>query len=134
VEPPKIPTPSAPLDDSPSSSLERNIRPSEVTQLLRQKSSESVDVKNRHRKNSDKAEDYIGKRVTKSDSLKSTDSPTGSLGKNLGTSPTGSLSKLAGRTNNDSPTGSLGKNSHKANESAGSKESLTGIADISQRV
>ena len=141
VEPPTVPLSATQNfrkdDESPSSSLERNIRPSEVTQLLRQKSSDSLDVKNRTRKNSEKAEEYIGRKVTKSDSLKSsTDSPTGSLGKNLGTSPTGSLGKLVGRTSNESPTGSLGKISHKANESVGSKESLAsgGLADISQRV
>ncbi|XP_058176649.1 uncharacterized protein LOC131291453 [Anopheles ziemanni] len=90
-----------------SSSLERNVKPSEI---YRQKSSDSLDVK------------LAGAhgRLPKSDSLKSksssTDSPTGSLGKVAGASPTGSLSKLptamsgsGGGSNSDSPTGSLGK-------------------------
>ncbi|XP_052899721.1 uncharacterized protein LOC128306307 isoform X1 [Anopheles moucheti] len=101
--------------DSPgtSSSLERNIKPSEI---YRQKSSDSLDVKLAGYHEPGKA------RLPKSDSLKSksssTDSPTGSLGKvaggtpGIGVSPTGSLGKLPTNmtgSSSDSPTGSLGK-------------------------
>uniref|UniRef100_A0AAG5D1F2 Uncharacterized protein n=1 Tax=Anopheles atroparvus TaxID=41427 RepID=A0AAG5D1F2_ANOAO len=102
-------TPEGPVGGS-SSSLERNVKPSEI---YRQKSSDSLDVK--------LAGVHGGhSRLPKSDSLKSksssTDSPTGSLGKVAGASPTGSLGKLptamsgsGGGSNSDSPTGSLGK-------------------------
>uniref|UniRef100_A0A182XYA9 Uncharacterized protein n=1 Tax=Anopheles stephensi TaxID=30069 RepID=A0A182XYA9_ANOST len=97
-----------------SSSLERNIKPSEI---YRQKSSDSLDVKLSGYHEPGKA------RLPKSDSLKSksssTDSPTGSLGKmasggtpGVGVSPTGSLGKLPTNmtgSSSDSPTGSLGK-------------------------
>ncbi|EAA12056.5 AGAP000865-PA [Anopheles gambiae str. PEST] len=106
--------------DSPSvtsSSLERNIKPSE---MYRQKSSDSLDVK---LSSVGYGHDQPGKaRLPKSDSLKSksssTDSPTGSLGKvasgtpGIGASPTGSLGKLPTSmtgSSSDSPTGSLGK-------------------------
>lgn len=132
--------------DSPGSSLERNIKPSEI---YRQKSSDSLDVKLASRSSKASAEltEEFGKKLLpKSDSLKSkassTDSPTGSLGKNVGASPTGSLGKLIHTAgSSDSPTGSLGKMSHQANDSlqsVGSKESLAsvggGTGAISERV
>uniref|UniRef100_A0A182ML70 Uncharacterized protein n=1 Tax=Anopheles culicifacies TaxID=139723 RepID=A0A182ML70_9DIPT len=96
-----------------SSSLERNIKPSEI---YRQKSSDSLDVKLSGYHEPNKT------RLPKSDSLKSksssTESPTGSFGKiaggtpGIGVSPTGSLSKLPNNmtgSSSDSPTGSLGK-------------------------
>ncbi|XP_055586270.1 active breakpoint cluster region-related protein isoform X2 [Uranotaenia lowii] len=131
--------------ESPGSSLERNIKPSEI---YRQKSSDSLDVKfgaNRSSKligsaSSTEMVEEFGRKLPKSDSLKSkssTDSPTGSLGKNVNASPTGSLGKLA----HESPTGSLGKMSNRANDSlhsVGSKESLAstggGIGAISERI
>ncbi|XP_055637377.1 active breakpoint cluster region-related protein isoform X2 [Toxorhynchites rutilus septentrionalis] len=128
--------------DSPGSSLERNVKPSE---MYRQKSSDSLDVKfgSRASKTAELVEEF-GRKLPKSDSLKSkssTDSPTGSLGKNVGASPTGSLSKLAAAGSSDSPTGSLGKISHRANDSlqsVGSKESLAstggGMGAISERI
>lgn len=131
--------------DSPGSSLERNIKPSEI---YRQKSSDSLDIKlgSRSSKAATELAEEFGKKLPKSDSLKSkassTDSPTGSLGKNVGASPTGSLGKLAHTTgSSDSPTGSLGKMSHRATDSlqsVGSKESLAsgggGTGAISERV
>lgn len=129
--------------DSPGSSLERNVKPSE---MYRQKSSDSLDVKlgSRASKTTELVEEF-GRKLPKSDSLKSkssTDSPTGSLGKNAGASPTGSLGKLAHTAgSSESPTGSLGKISHRANDSlqsVGSKESLAstggGMGAISERV
>uniref|UniRef100_A0A182PVZ7 Breakpoint cluster region protein n=1 Tax=Anopheles epiroticus TaxID=199890 RepID=A0A182PVZ7_9DIPT len=111
--------------DSPSScSLERNIKPSEI---YRQKSSDSLDVKL-----SGYGAEHPGKALLpKSDSLKSksssTESPTGSLGKvvsggtpGIGASPTGSLGKLPTNmtgSSSDSPTGSLGKmNQHQQHQ------------------
>lgn len=132
--------------DSPGGSLERNIKPSEI---YRQKSSDSLDVKLASRSSKASAEltEEFGKKLLpKSDSLKSkassTDSPTGSLGKNVGASPTGSLGKLIHTAgSSDSPTGSLGKMSHQANDSlqsVGSKESLAsvggGTGAISERI
>uniref|UniRef100_A0A182Q2L8 Uncharacterized protein n=1 Tax=Anopheles farauti TaxID=69004 RepID=A0A182Q2L8_9DIPT len=97
----------------PGSSLERNVKPSEI---YRQKSSDSLDVKLM----AGYGHDGHKPRLPKSDSLKSksssTDSPTGSLGKVAsgigGASPTGSLGKLPTNmtgSSSDSPTGSLGK-------------------------
>lgn len=129
-------------DGTPDSSLERNLKPSEI---YRQKSSDSLDVKLRSsRTASELAEEFAGRpRLPKSDSLKSkssTDSPTGSLGKNVGASPTGSLGKLAHTAgSSDSPTGSLGKKESSL-QSVGSRESLAstggggGMRAISERV
>ncbi|XP_058817435.1 active breakpoint cluster region-related protein isoform X2 [Topomyia yanbarensis] len=150
VEPPVIPAAAMhnlrrdqSSDGTPDSSLERNLKPSEI---YRQKSSDSLDVKlgSRSSKASELVEEF-GKKLPKSDSLKSkssTDSPTGSLGKNVGASPTGSLGKLAHTTgSSESPTGSLDKSSHRANDSlqsVGSKESLAstggGMGVISERI
>uniref|UniRef100_W4VRB6 Putative rho gtpase activating protein at 1a n=1 Tax=Corethrella appendiculata TaxID=1370023 RepID=W4VRB6_9DIPT len=94
--------------DSPSSSLERNVKPSEI--LQRQKSSDSLDIKLTSRKI-----DKLSKSTDLIEDFKTSDSPTGSLG------------KLATNISNDSPTGSLDKNSNRANsslQSIGSKESL----------
>lgn len=131
-------------DGTPDSSLERNLKPSEI---YRQKSSDSLDVKLRSsRTASELAEEFSGRpRLPKSDSLKSkssTDSPTGSLGKNVGASPTGSLGKLAHTAgSSDSPTGSLGKKGTESSlQSVGSRESLAstggggGMRAISERV
>ncbi|XP_038104088.1 active breakpoint cluster region-related protein isoform X3 [Culex quinquefasciatus] len=129
-------------DGTPDSSLERNLKPSEI---YRQKSSDSLDVKLRSsRTASELAEEFAGRpRLPKSDSLKSkssTDSPTGSLGKNVGASPTGSLGKLAHTAgSSDSPTGSLGKKESSL-QSVGSRESLAstggggGMRAISERI
>uniref|UniRef100_A0A182N0C7 Breakpoint cluster region protein n=1 Tax=Anopheles dirus TaxID=7168 RepID=A0A182N0C7_9DIPT len=141
-------TESAPHGE-PGSSLERNVKPSEI---YRQKSSDSLDVKLAGYGQEGGAGHKP--RLPKSDSLKSksssTDSPTGSLGKvasGIGASPTGSLGKLPTNmtgSSSDSPTGSLGKANHPANHPYGhsyhqrhattdgtlphvdSKESLTG--------
>ncbi|XP_055523365.1 active breakpoint cluster region-related protein isoform X1 [Wyeomyia smithii] len=127
--------------DSPGSSLERNLKPSEI---YRQKSSDSLDVKLSCRSSKvNELVDDFSRKLPKSDSLKSkssTDSPTGSLGKNVGASPTGSLGKLP-QTSSDSPTGSLDKGNHRTNDSlqsVGSRESLAstggGMAAISERI
>ncbi|XP_058443873.1 active breakpoint cluster region-related protein isoform X2 [Malaya genurostris] len=150
VEPPVVPVTAMhnlrrdqSSDGTPDSSLERNIKPSEI---YRQKSSDSLDVKlgSRASKTGEMVEEF-GRKLPKSDSLKSkssTDSPTGSLGKNTGVSPTGSLSKLAHTAgSSESPTGSLDKSSNRANDSlqsVGSKESLAstggGMGAISERI
>uniref|UniRef100_A0A7G3AQH7 Putative rac gtpase-activating protein bcr/abr n=1 Tax=Lutzomyia longipalpis TaxID=7200 RepID=A0A7G3AQH7_LUTLO len=150
--------------DSPSSSLERNIKPSE---LHRQKSSDSLDVKLGDRRSvndagkvvtkalSDassaeasrkiKSENYEKTRLA-SESIRSTtssQSPTGSLGKAAttvtasGASPTGSLGKVAENQTGESPTGSLDKvNTRPADslQSVGSKESLASQGAISERI
>uniref|UniRef100_A0A1Q3G3K9 Putative rho gtpase-activating protein n=1 Tax=Culex tarsalis TaxID=7177 RepID=A0A1Q3G3K9_CULTA len=151
VEPPVIPAAAMQnlrrdqqsSDGTPDSSLERNLKPSEI---YRQKSSDSLDVKLRSsRTASELAEEFSGRpRLPKSDSLKSkssTDSPTGSLGKNVGASPTGSLGKLAHTAgSSDSPTGSLGKKGTESSlQSVGSRESLAstgggGMRAISERI
>lgn len=122
VEPPTVPTilSSSPgrkdIDNSPSSSLERNVKPSEI---FRQKSSDSLDIKSRKDKgtkfsnSSDLITDEYGKKLAKSESLKSTQSSSGSLG-SRDTKSTAS------------PMGSLEKISRGGN-SVGSKESLQGI-------
>lgn len=90
-------------DSSPSSSLERNIKPSEI---FRQKSSESLDIKvsagrkdiNKFSKSSDLIAEEFGKKLAKSESLKSTQSSSGSLGSRdtkSTASPTGSLEKIS---------------------------------------
>ncbi|XP_053678645.1 uncharacterized protein LOC128729022 [Anopheles nili] len=115
---PDSPVASATIGDA-SSSLERNVKPSE---MYRQKSSDSLDVKLSMGTAAAYAHELGKPRLPKSDSLKSksssTDSPTGSLGKvgnntaGIGGSPTGSLGKLPINmtgSSSDSPTGSLGK-------------------------
>lgn len=136
--------------NSPSSSLERNLKPSEI---LRQKSSDSLDVKlaSTYRKTTPEicnkysmgVSDEFGRRIVKAESLekstkrpekvvKRAQSPTASLGKG---SPTGSLSKFGTNRSADSPTDSLGKaSSHLATESIGSKESLASQGHISERI
>lgn len=120
VEPPTVPTlSSSPArkdsDSSPSSSLERNIKPSEI---FRQKSSDSLDLKvqaakkdiNKFSKSSDLIAEEFGKKLAKSESLKSTQSSSGSLGSRdtkSTASPTGSLEKIS-----------------RAGNSVGSKESI----------
>lgn len=87
-------------DSSPSSSLERNIKPSEI---FRQKSSDSLDIKTKKdikkfSKSSDLIADEFGKKLAKSESLKSTQSSSGSLGSRdtkSTASPTGSLEKIS---------------------------------------
>ncbi|XP_037026256.1 active breakpoint cluster region-related protein isoform X2 [Bradysia coprophila] len=159
VEPPTVPTVSSSNtpqqlkdSDSPSSSLERNIKPSEI---LRQKSSDALDVKvtsayrrtapdvGMHSISSELADEF-GRKVIKAESLeknrrpdaiKRTHSPTGSTGKAASnSSPTGSLNKFGTDKSTDSPTGSLGKANNKANENVGSKESLTSHGLISERM
>lgn len=108
VEPPTVPTLSSSpgrkdSDSSPSSSLERNIKPSEI---FRQKSSDSLDIKvtstkkdiNKFSKSSDLIAEEFGKKLAKSESLKSTQSSSGSLGSRdtkSTASPTGSLEKIS---------------------------------------
>lgn len=108
VEPPTVPfLSSSPgrkdSDSSPSSSLERNIKPSEI---FRQKSSDSLDIKvtatkkdiNKFSKSSDLIAEEFGKKLAKSESLKSTQSSSGSLGSRdtkSTASPTGSLEKIS---------------------------------------
>lgn len=90
-------------------------------------------------KSSDLLNDEFGKKLAKSESLKSTQSSSGSLGSGTTkstASPTGSLDKLAvvSQQYHESPTGSLGKiprvglNPHHSDSinSVGSKESLHG--------
>lgn len=136
--------------NSPSSSLERNLKPSEI---LRQKSSDSLDVKlaSNYRKTTPEIcnkysmglSEEFGRRIVKAESLekstkrpekilKRAQSPTVSLGK--GESPTGSLSKFGTTRSTDSPTDSLGKASNLATESIGSKESLASQGHISERI
>lgn len=117
VDPPMVPT-SAKKDvvvssaESPSSSLERNVKPSEI---LRQRSSDSLDVKlgfNRKHlgsvgnKSSELADEFTKKQQQQ----------------NIKASPTGSLTKLGTNRSNESPTGSLSKVSEMVGTS---KESLT---------
>lgn len=165
VEPPTIPIAvqskrelSSSTSESPSSSLEHNIKPSDI---LRQKSHDALDAKSlaanrkttpdlsKSSKSSEVAEE-LGRIIGKSESLeknkrpgdamKINQSPTGSLGKTvsaLGASPTGSLSKFSSaRHGTDSPTGSLGKMDKKGNDSTlqsvGSKESLASQGYISE--
>lgn len=122
IEPPTVPTTilsSSPgrkdFDSSPSSSLERNVKPSEI---FRQKSSDSLDIKSNKKdatkfsNSSDIISDEYGKKLAKSESLKSTQSSSGSLG-SRDTKSTAS------------PMGSLEKISRGGN-SVGSKESLHG--------
>lgn len=105
VEPPTVPMLSSSpgrkdSDSSPSSSLERNIKPSEI---FRQKSSDSLDIKPKREvgkfsKSSDLIADEFGKKLAKSESLKSTQSSSGSLGSRdtkSTASPTGSLEKIS---------------------------------------
>lgn len=109
-------------DTSPSSSLERNLKPSD---FLRQKSSDSLDVKAAEKRST--IRDDLSKKIRSEniEELKKGQSPTSSLGKSTpppqglkqGTSPTGSLNKVLNRST-DSPTHSSQK------ENAGSKESL----------
>ncbi|CRL04369.1 CLUMA_CG017461, isoform A [Clunio marinus] len=122
VEPPTVPNLSSSpgrkdSDSSPSSSLERNIKPSEI---FRQKSSDSLDIKvtttakkeiSKFSKSSDLIADEFGKKLAKSESLKSTQSSSGSLG-SRDTKSTAS------------PTGSLEKISRGGGNSVGSKESI----------
>lgn len=124
IEPPTVPTnilSSSPgrkdLDNSPSSSLERNVKPSEI---FRQKSSDSLDIKRKDSatkfsNSSDLITDDYGKKLAKSESLKSTQSSSGSLG-SRDTKSTAS------------PMGSLEKINRDAKSSVGSKESLVGAS------
>ena len=95
------------------SSLERNVKPSEI---FRQKSSDALDIKSIKKDvgkistSSDLIADEYGKKLAKSESLKSTQSSSGSLGSRdtkSTASPMGSLEKI---------------------NSVGSKESLHGVA------
>lgn len=118
VEPPTVPILSSSpgrkdSDSSPSSSLERNVKPSEI---FRQKSSDSLDIKSKKditkfSKSSDLITDEFGKKLAKSESLKSTQSSSGSLG-SRDTKSTASL------------MGSLEKINRGGGNSVGSKESL----------
>lgn len=73
---------------------------------------------NKFSKSSDFITDEFGKKLTKSESLKSTQSSSGSLGSThtkSTASPTGSLDKLAilnSQQYQESPPGSLGKKHH----------------------
>lgn len=107
VEPPTVPilttTSSSPnrkdSDSSPTSSLERNVKPSEI---FRQKSSDSLDIRTKKditkfSKSSDLITDEFGKKLAKSESLKSTQSSSGSLGSRdtkSTASPLGSMEKI----------------------------------------
>ncbi|XP_055712401.1 active breakpoint cluster region-related protein isoform X2 [Phlebotomus papatasi] len=162
VDPPTVPG-TAPVtarksadSDSPSSSLERNIKPSDIQ---RQKSSDSLDVKLGERrtvndvgkvpKGSDnqsadsrkiKSENLEKPRLA-SESIRSNNSsqsPTGSLGKaasqvtttatTSGASPTGSLGKGPGNRSTESPTGSLEKMNNRTNEGLQSVGSKESLA------
>lgn len=125
VDPPMVPTSAAKKETvsseskSPSSSLERNVKPSEI---LRQRSSDSLDVKlgfNRKHLGSvgNKSSELADEFTKKHESLEKKQ-------QNIKASPTGSLTKLGTGTNrsNDSPTGSLSKVSEMV---GASKESLT---------
>lgn len=127
-------------ESSPINSFERNIKPSDI---LRFKSADSENKQHRQTigeiKKSLPEEQQLGsygKKVTKSESLKYSESPTGSLGKSI--SPTGSLEKSISARSTDSPTGSLGKILTRGNtsslQSVASKESLASGSNISERV
>lgn len=131
VDPPMVPTSAVKKDSttpavlvvssesqSPSSSLERNVKPSEI---LRQRSSDSLDIKlgfNRKHLSSvgNKSSELADEFTKKTESLEKK--------QNIKASPTGSLNKLGTGSNrsNDSPTGSLSKVSEMV---GASKESLT---------
>lgn len=139
--------------ESPSSSLERNMKPSDFA-LLRQKSSDQLDVKlHGDGRRATMLDEYNKKLKTDSniEAIKKAASPTtSSFGKatpppqppisQLGKSPTGSLSKsiYAARTSG-SPT-FQGRESSGSAANAGSKESLSstpgggGPGVISERV
>ncbi|XP_059617838.1 active breakpoint cluster region-related protein isoform X2 [Phlebotomus argentipes] len=151
VDPPTVPGTASVVarksadSDSPSSSLERNIKPSDIQ---RQKSSDSVDVKlAKVDGRKIKSENYEKTRLA-SESIRSSSSqsPTGSLNTQAahvtttassGGSPTGSLEKVPENRTTDSPTGSLEKINARANDNqqnVGSKESLASQGAISERI
>lgn len=161
VEPPIVPsanngrkTDSAPAE-SPSSSLERNMKPSDFA-LLRQKSSDALDIRSQHLdgRRATMLDEYNKKLKAENSNIeviKKSQSPTqhSSFGKStpppavpslLGKSPTGSLSKsIQAPRNSGSPTFPFHGRDSAAN--AGSKESLSstpgtggGIGAISERV
>lgn len=118
VDPPMVPTSAkketiSSESKSPSSSLERNVKPSEI---LRQRSSDSLDVKlgfNRKHLGSvgNKSSELADEFTKKHESLEKKQ-------QNIKASPTGSLTNRS----HDSPTGSLSKVSEMV---GASKESLT---------
>ncbi|GAB0093247.1 active breakpoint cluster region-related protein [Sergentomyia squamirostris] len=148
--------------DSPSSSLERNLKASD--DIPRQQSSDSFEVKLNERrtindavrmgKASDLPSVESGRKV-KSESLEkprltsesirsnNSQSPTGSLGKaaiattTSGASPTDSHGKVTENRTAESPTGSLDKMNNRASDnlrSVGSRESLASQGAISERI
>lgn len=142
VEPPTVPTLSSSpgrkdSDSSPSSSLERNIKPSEI---FRQKSSESLDTKakkdiNKFSKSSDLIAEEFGKKLAKSESLKSTQSSSGSLGSRdtkSTASPTGSLEKISRGGNSVGSKESI--NSGVASTKIKSFESISSLSSDSVKI
>lgn len=157
VEPPIVPNTtngrrSEGAAESPSSSLERNMKPSDFA-LLRQKSSDALELRQQHLdgRRATMLDEYNKKLKAEGplEAIKKSQSPTSSFGKStppppapslLGKSPTGSLSKtIQPPRTSGSPTFPFqGRESGSAN--VGSKESLsstpgTGGADaISERI
>lgn len=135
--------------ESPSSSLERNMKPSDFA-LLRQKSSDALDIRQQHvdGRRSTMLEEYNKKlkAETAVEAIKKSQSPTSSFGKStppppapslLGKSPTGSLSKsIHAPRASGSPTFAFRDSA----ANAGSKESLSSTpgggvgGNISERV
>lgn len=130
MEPPIVPNNGARRDnssgESPSSSLERNLKPSD---FLRQKSSDSLDVPAAAQQNRRTllADELLAGKKIKSENIeaiKKAQSPTSSL---VGKSPTGSLNKVPLNRSGDSPM--------PRDNNVGSKESLSSIPGaISERV
>ena len=146
VEPPTVPVLSSSpgrkdSDSSPSSSLERNIKPSEI---FRQKSSDSLDIKtkkdiNKFSKSSDLIAEEFGKKLAKSESLKSTQSSSGSLGSRdtkSTASPTGSLEKISRGGNSVGSKESInsGINSGVASQKIKSFESISSLSSDSVKI
>lgn len=124
-------------DSSPSSSLERNIKPSEI---FRQKSSDSLDIKtkkdaSKFSKSSDLIAEEFGKKLAKSESLKSTQSSSGSLGSRdtkSTASPTGSLEKISRGGNSVGSKESI--NSGVASTKIKSFESISSLSSDSVKI
>lgn len=123
--------------ESPSSSLERNMKPSDFA-LLRQKSSDALDLRQQHvdGRRATMLDEYNKKLKQDSniEALKKSQSPTSSFGKStppppapslLGKSPTGSLSKaIQPPRTSGSPTFPF-QAARESAANAGSKESLS---------
>lgn len=149
IEPPTVPILSSSpgrkdSDSSPSSSLERNVKPSEI---FRQKSSDSLDIKTttkkditKFSKSSDLITDEFGKKLAKSESLKSTQSSSGSLGSRdtkstkSTASPMGSLEKISRGGGNSVESLHSGHTSGVASTKIKSFESISSLSSDSIKI